>query len=539
MSTIDRRTFIGAAVASAAALVAPRPARAADARIDVLLDEPIGTINPDVYGHFTEHLGAVIYDGLWVGEGSKIPNTNGIRTALVDELRRVKPSVIRYPGGCFADSYDWRDGVGPRRDRPRRANFWGDVPEPNQFGTNEFAAFCRLVGARPYLAANLRGLPAQRFYEWVDYCNSPAGATSLGDLRASGEAGSRDPFDVKFWGVGNESWGCGGNFEPDEYATEFIRFTTAVPHFGKELAMIASGPNDGELAWTRRFFAKVASKGEWRFGGIYGWALHHYSWNVSRGATTDWDKGKGDGLKFSIDEWYELLREGDKTERLITDTWAVMGEFDRQHRTKLAVDEWGAWYKPGSEVDPSHLLGQQSTLRDALLAGVSLDIFNRHADKVAMANVAQLVNCLQSLFLTHEDRFVVTPTFHVFEMYAPHQGATAVRSVFESPRVSYSRVDGPGTLWGLNGSASVSGKTLTLTVVNPHASEPREAEVAIRGARPRAGRARTLTASDIHAHNSFASPRALEPRDGDANVRGASTVYRFPAASVTRLQFDL
>ena len=263
-----RRDFL----ALSAGLLAARSARAAQAHIEVFADEPIGTISPDLHGHFTEHIGGVVYDGIWVGENSKIPNMGGIRSSLVEALRALKPPVVRWPGGCFADSYNWRDGVGPRGQRPRRANFWINDPfmvkapdgpqkyEPNWFGTSEFVRFCRLVGAQPYLAANLRSLPPKDFYEWIDYCNSPAGLTSLADLRAS--QGDKDPFGVRFWGVGNESWGCGGDFAPDEYAVEFRRYTAWLPQFGVDPALIASGPNGGDIDWTRRFLDKLTEKGK-------------------------------------------------------------------------------------------------------------------------------------------------------------------------------------------------------------------------------------------------------------------------------------
>jgi len=545
---VNRREFLSLAIAGSAVALMPRASRAADTRIDVLLDEPIGPIAPNLYGHFVEHLGGVVYDGIWVGEGSKIPNANGIRQAIIDHMRRLPPAVIRWPGGCFADSYDWRDGVGPRSARATRTNFWvndmtsrPDGPatyDPNRFGTNEFVRFCRLAGGEPYLAANVRSLPARDFYQWVEYCNSPAGSTTLAELRAAG--GDREPFRVRYWGVGNESWGCGGNFTPEEYATEYRRFTAWLPRYGVDLALIGSGPNAGDLAWTRRFFTSMAERGEGRLAGLWGWALHHYSWNVSRGATTDWNAGKGDAVAFTPDEWYELLNEADRMEGLITGHWAVMGEADRRRRVKLVVDEWGAWYRPGTEVAPTHLFGQQSTMRDALLAALTLDTFHRHAEKVAMANVAQLINCLHSLFLAHEDRFVATPTFHVFEMYGGHVGGQSVRAAFSAPRVSYDRVNGKGALWGLAGSASVKGRTLTLTAVNPAIAEPRETEIAVRGASIVNARATTIAATDIHAHNTFDRPDAVRPREDRVDSpRGGVLTYRFPPASVTRVTLDL
>ncbi|MCP9494859.1 MAG: hypothetical protein MSG64_10440 [Pyrinomonadaceae bacterium MAG19_C2-C3] len=566
MKNIKRRTFLGGAMVLGAVAAAKNAAaitgggrrnltqssRALESRIDVLIKEPIATINPDIYGHFVEHLGGVVYDGIWVGENSKIPNTNGIRTALVEAMRRIKPSVIRYPGGCFADSYDWRDGIGERAKRPRRTNFWVDSPEsqvrgqnipqnydPNHFGTNEFLRFCNLTNGRPYLAANLRGLGAQDFYEWVEYCNSPAGTTTGAEMRAGGSQPSREPFKVEFWGVGNESWGCGGNLTPEEYSAEFRRFTAAVPRYGLPLKFIASGANADDLNWTRGFFAQTREKGAGLFNSIYGWGLHHYAWNVSGGRTTDWFAGKGDAVKFDTEQYYELLREADRMDSLINTHWTVMGEFDRQHHVKLIVDEWGAWYKPGTEIAPPHLLGQQSTMRDALLAGLTLDTFNRHADKVAMANVAQLINCLHSPFLAHEDKFALTPTFHAFEMYAPHQGAQAVRTEFVSPRVAYTRNSKPADFWGLGGSASINGKQLTLTVVNSDLREARETEVAIAGARIAQAAARVLAETDVHAHNTFENPRAVEPRDEQVRVNNGRLVYRFAPASLTRLQITL
>src|ERR1019366_7264654 len=300
-------------------------ATGAPCRIEVLLGEELGAISSNIYSHFTENLSGVIYDGIWVGKNSKVPNIGGIRSELVEHMRKIKPAVIRFPGGCFADSYDWRDGVGPAEKRPRRTNFWDGAEgphspanhryDPNQFGTDEFIRFCRLTGGQPYLAANVRGLPAEEFDRWVEYCNSPAGSTTLADMRAAG--GSPEPFDVRYWGVGNESWGCGGNFLPHEYAMEFRRYAAWVPGYGKPLSLIASGPNSDDLDWTRGFFEGLARKGKEQINSVYGFALHHYAWNLARGKTQDWDQGKGDARKFEAVDWYELLREGQKVQDLI------------------------------------------------------------------------------------------------------------------------------------------------------------------------------------------------------------------------------
>ncbi len=537
MKTIQRRDFLKQAACTGVLALAPGlPLQAAGqrCRIDVLLDEPIGTISPDIYGHFAEHIGGVIYDGIWVGENSSIPNYAGIRKALVDHMRRLGPSVVRWPGGCFADSYNWRDGVGPRDRRPSRSNFWvntrflqgaPDGPakyDPNHFGTDEFVTFCRLIDAEPYLAANVRSASARDFYEWVEYCNAPAGSTTLARQREAN--GYRDPFGVRFWGVGNESWGCGGDFTPQEYATEFRRFTSWVPKFDARPAFIAAGPSGGDENWTRGFFESLTRRNKRYVNRVYGWGLHYYCGTAGRGA-----------LDFGPKDWYELLGKAVVMEDLIEKHWAVMGEFDKEHHTKFAIDEWGAWHPAGTEAHRTHLFGQTSTLRDALVAALTLDIFNRHADKVVMANIAQLINNLHSLFLAHEDQFVVTPNYHVFEMYAAHQNGQSLRTVFSAPEIE----QGDRKLAGLAGSASLHDKRLVLTVVNPSITETREAQISIPGATVKEGDAHTLSHSDIHAHNSFEHPDVLVPKRHRMNVSGTDITYSFPPASVVRLRVDL
>ncbi|MEZ5356067.1 MAG: alpha-L-arabinofuranosidase C-terminal domain-containing protein [Bryobacteraceae bacterium] len=549
---LSRRALLSAAagLAAAPALRSQSPG----SRIELLLDEPIGRIAPEIYGHFVEHLGGVVYDGIWVGEGSSIPNTGGLRKQLVDALAAVKPGVIRWPGGCFADQYDWHDGVGPRAQRPRRTNFWVDsrewpaqanrkgvqIYDSNHFGTVEFARLCQATGAEPYIAANLRSLPAQDFWRWVEYCNSPESSTTLADRRAAD--GSRAPLNVQYWGVGNESWGCGGNFEPDEYAVEFRRYTAWVPAYsagssGRGPRMVGSGPNGGEIAWTRRFFEAAAKRGG--LNRMWGWGLHHYSWNASAGRTRDWFEGKRDALRFDNEQYYEILAECLRIDPLIRNHWDVMGEVDREHRIKLVVDEWGSWYAPGTEPFPEALIGQQNTMRDAVLAGLTLDTFHRHAEKVGMANIAQLVNCLQSLFLAHEDKFCVTPTYHVFGMYAPHQGAQSLRVVDSAPRASYTRNGKPASIPGLSASASLAGKRLTLTVTNPSLDQTRETSIVLRGATVRSAEGTVLAAADAHAHNSFAQPNAVEPKSVAVKASGSEWTHRFPPASVTRVSLEL
>jgi alpha-L-arabinofuranosidase len=552
----DRREFLKqGAVVGAAGLVLPWATRwpgdtsagAVDSRIEVLFDETLGTISPNIYGHFTENLGGVFYDGIWVGEQSRVPNVDGLRRDVIEHMKKIKAPVIRFPGGCFADSYDWRDGIGPVEKRPKRTNFWANdetakAPashsyDPNRVGTNEFAHFCKLIGAEPYLAANVRSLPASAFYQWVEYCNSPAGSTTLAETRAA--AGFAEPFHVKYWGVGNESWGCGGEFTAQEYAVEFRRYSAWLPKYGKKLNLVASGPNTDEWSWTRGFLEDLLRKGPWEVERIYGMALHHYAWNLSRGKTDDWVAAKGDALQFDAVDWYELLREGQRMEGLVTGHWQVLSEFDPAHKVKLVVDEWGPWYKPGSEATAGDLLEQMPTLRDAVFSGMTLDIFNRNPEKVAMANCAQLINCLNSLYLAHEDQFVVTPVGRVFELYASHQGGEALRADFSAPDVHYERDRKPATFWGLHGAASVSGKSLTITAVNPSVTETRVAEIVLRGATAKEAGVQFVANADIHAHNTFAEKDAVVVQSKAARLSGGTVVVEFAPASVNAVRVEL
>src|ERR1700728_4347711 len=552
---IGRRDFLRNSLASAACVLLAGGAsrlgwgesKLVDARIEVLTGEPLGTISPNIYGHFAENLSGVIYDGIWVGANSKVPNVDGIRKDLIEEMRKIKAPVVRYPGGCFADSYDWRDGVGPADKRPRRTNFWIEAEpssepanhryEPNRLGTDEFMHFCKLIGCQPYLAANVRSLPAEAFYRWVEYCISPAGSTTLADARAA--SGSTNPYNVRYWGVGNESWGCGGNFTSQEYAVEFRRYTTWVPEYGQPLSLIASGPNSDDWQWTRRFFEEIARNAKGLFSSIFGWALHYYSWNLSRGHSENWDEAKRDALKYHIQDWYEILREGNRIETLIEGHWQAMGEFDPEHQVKLVVDEWGAWYRPGSQLTEGNFLEQTPTLRDAVFSASTLDTFNRHPEKVIFSTPAQLVNCLNSLYLAHEDKFCITPIGHVFAMYAAHQGSEAVRAVISAPNIHYMRDGKPASFSGLTGSASLHGKALTLTVVNPSTSETRETEVTVRGASIKSGTATILTNADLHAHNNFEQRNAVTPQVKDLQSSGRTLTIQIPPASVTKLELSL
>ncbi len=566
---LSRRTFLKTSTlaASALALQGPRTlaqSTQADAHIHILPGEPIGTISPELYSHFIEHLGGVIYDGVWVGEGSKIPNVNGVRKDFIDTMRAVKAPVLRWPGGCFADSYDWRDGLGPAAKRPARAGFW-DQQDSNQYGLHEFMHTCRAIGCKPYLAANLRALPARDFYQEIEYCNAPSGvvpsnsaAKSVPDSLAAQRAanGDPEPFNVDLWGVGNESWGCGGNLNPEEYAAEFRRFTAWTPSYSKQpLRFVAVGPNGDDVDWTERLFRALYSNPEKR--RLWGLSVHYYtSGSPSKFAA-------GDALGFNNDDFYDLLTRGSIMERVVTDHWHAMRDnqpnAENQPQVKLVVDEWGAWYGKGTELGPGYNLSQQSTMRDALLTGITLDIFQRHCDKVAVANVAQSINCIHSLMLAQEDKFTVTPAFHVFQMYLPHRDAQGVRAEFSAPAIANPLANTPipaggnsyrgsleasKSLAGLSGSASLlsggNGKQLTLTVVNPNLDRALTTEIAVGGTSIASYTGTVLHEPDVHAHNDFAHPNAVQPKPATTTQpSGGRVVHSFPAASVTTLHITL
>jgi alpha-N-arabinofuranosidase len=516
------RSVAGGAVGAAWLRGLPARERAPELAVTVLLDEPVGTIRPALYGQFAEHIGGVIYDGIWVGPDSKVPNVDGVRRALVEHVRRLGRVVVRWPGGCFADRYHWRDGIGPRDRRPRRFGRWQEVTEPNHFGTHEFMRFCRLCDVEPYFAANVGTGSAEEFQQWVEYCNAPAGSTTLADER--GADGDARPFGVRFWGVGNESWGCGGKFTPEDYCTEYRRFTEWVPGYGVQLYLIASGPDGNNLDWTRRFFKKWA---DFTQAPIQGWAAHYYCGTA------------GHALRFSEDQWYEQLDKANRMEPLITDQWAALAEHDPKHQVKLVIDEWGCWHPPGTEINRRHLFEQMGCLRDALAAALTLDTFNRHADKVDMANIAQLVNNLHSLFLADGPQFVATPTFHVFEMYRPHHGARSVRLDVQAPEVTFRAEGQERRLFRVAGSASVKDKDLTLTLVHTHVREPAEITLRLRGGEARSVAQTVLTHAQLNAHNTFAKPDVVVPRASAVEGHGPTLRCTLPPASVTRLEVRL
>jgi alpha-L-arabinofuranosidase len=534
---MQRRAFIkSAACTGLGALVASRLVLAADVEIELAPDKPGPVINPHIYGHFIEHLGGVIYDGIWVGRNSKIPNVDGIRKQFVEDMKRIGAPNLRWPGGCFADGYHWRDGIGPTARRPRTYNFWEHrmpsgihATETNQFGVHEFMRLCRLIGADPYLAANVGSGTPKEFHDWVSYCNAPAGTESLGDERAAN--GDKEPFRVKYWGVGNESWGCGGDMKPGEYATQYRQFVTQVPVYMTPF-LVATGPRghsrDMDLGWTDGFFEAM---GGGHRSQVHGFSLHFY---------TDFRNNKMRVADFKAPDWYAVLLEGLRTESVIEAHWKAMGKYDPQHRTKLVVDEWGVWYQPGEEITPGYILSQPVTLRDALHTAITFDIFNRHAEKIEMANVAQTVNCIHSLFLALEDKYTRTPPYYVFEMYRPHMGARLVPMQVRGAELTVPAQEGAAKMPVLTGSASIRERRLTVTLTNPSVDSPVTVRIRFAGgARASDGRGTVLTHSDMRARNTFQNNNEVRPSSLPVKISGESLVVEIPKQAVAAVEIQL
>ncbi|HPX48393.1 MAG TPA: alpha-L-arabinofuranosidase C-terminal domain-containing protein, partial [Treponemataceae bacterium] len=373
----------------------------------VYADKNGPTIEPDIYGHFSEHLGRCIYGGLWVGEDSPIPNINGYRADVVEALKKIRIPNLRWPGGCFADEYHWKDGIGPKEERKRMVNtHWGGVVEDNSFGTHEFMDLCELLGCKAYVNGNVGSGTVQEMQEWVEYLTFD-GDSPMSRLRAKN--GRDKPWKLPYFGVGNENWGCGGNMTAAHYADVYRNFQTYVRSFGSnKIYKIACGASVADYEWTETLMKNAGTF-------MDGLSLHHYSleagWNDKGLATVFDEKG-----------WFNLLKNAWRMEELVANHERIMDVWDPERRIGMIVDEWGSWHQVEPGTNPGFLY-QQNTLRDALVAGITLNIFNNHADRVRMANLAQVANVLQSPILTEGDRMVLTPTWHIFDMYKEHQGA--------------------------------------------------------------------------------------------------------------------
>jgi alpha-L-arabinofuranosidase len=533
---MNRRTFLTSVACAGLGAAGSRLVLAADTEIELAVDTPGAVISPHIYGHFIEHLGGVIYDGIWVGRKSRIANVDGLRSQFVEDMKRIGAPNLRWPGGCFADGYHWRDGIGASARRPRTYNFWESrmpagvhATESNQFGIHEFMRLCRLVAAEPYVAANVGSGTPKEFHDWVSYCNAPVGTETLADERAAN--GDRDPFRVKYWGVGNESWGCGGDMKPGEYAIEYRKFVTQFPVYVPPF-LVATGPRghsrDMDIGWTTGFFE--AMQGGHR-SEVHGFSPHFY---------TDFRGNKMGVADFAAPDWYTVLLEGLRTEAVIETHWNAMGKFDPDHRTKLVIDEWGVWYRPGEEIAPAYILSQPVTLRDALHTAITFDIFNAHADKIEMANVAQTINCIHSLFLALEDKYTRTPPYYVFEMYRPHQGAHSVPMRVRGETLTVPVQTGTAKIAALTGSASIREKQVTVTLVNPSVDSSTAVRIRFAGgALPAEARGTVLTHADMRARNTFDKTDEVKPSALPVKVDGQSVVLDLPRQSVAAIEIRI
>ncbi len=454
------------------------------------------TIDKNIYGHFAEHLGRCIYDGIYIGEDNqRIPNTNGIRNDIINALKELRVGVLRWPGGCFADTYHWKDGVGPKDQRPTLVNqWWGGVTEDNGFGTHDFLNLCEMIGAEPYLAANVGSGTVRELADWVQYVNHD-GTSPMADWRR--ENGREKPWDVKYWGVGNEMWGCGGHMTVEYYANIYKQYATFMTDWSNtsKLFRIASGATGNDYHWTEVLMRDVPRN------LIEGVALHSY-------AVIDWSN-KGDAVDFSEGQYFRTMTEALKMEEYVTRHSTIMDKYDPEKKIALAVDEWGGWYNVEEGTNPGFLY-QQNTMRDAMIAGATLNIFNNHADRVRMANIAQTVNVLQAVILTKEEKMILTPTYHVMKMYNVHQDATLVPiEVFDGAKYE---LEGKG-LPAISCSASIDGSgTMHISLVNIDAHNAHPVKLLIRGIEMEKISGSMLGSENLQDHNSFDQPDKIVPQ---------------------------
>jgi alpha-N-arabinofuranosidase len=486
-------------LAATIAAAAPAPAPATTSLV-IAADKGKDTISRNIYGQFSEHLGRCIYEGIWVGEDSPIPNTRGIRNDVVDALKKLHVPVVRWPGGCFADEYHWKDGIGPRESRPAMINtHWGGVVENNHFGTHEFLDFCDQIGTAPYICGNVGSGTVQEMMEWAEYMTSDADSP-MANLRRKN--GRKEPWKIPYFAVGNESWGCGGNMSAEFYSDNFFRYNTFVKDYpGNKIYRVASGGLDSDYHWTEVLMKQDA--GQMNHGGqrMDGYSLHYYTLSTGKWPPT------GYATEFTEAGWLSTLRAALRIDDLIARHAAVMDKYDPQKKVGLVVDEWGVWHQSERGSHPGFLY-QQNTLRDALAAGVTLNIFNAHCDRVKMANIAQMINVLQAMILTDKQRMLLTPTYHVFEMYSVHQDATLLPSQITGPDYQLNSDKVPMV------SASASRQKqgpIHVTLCNLNPGQPAEVDCELQGATVQHLAGRVLTAPEMNAHNTFDHPDAVQP----------------------------
>ena len=496
------------------------------AKLTINPEKKISRINREVYGHFSEHLGRCIYEGIFVGKDSPIKNENGMRTDVVEALKEIRVPVLRWPGGCFADEYHWRDGIGPKEERKKIVNtHWGGVVEDNSFGTHEFFELCRQLGCKAYVNGNLGSGTVQEMSEWVEYMTFE-GVSPMAELRARN--GQVKPWQLEYFGVGNESWGCGGNMNPEFYANEYRRYQTYVRDYKKNhhVEKICCGANVDDYEWTEKVMEtcfRRTPKG--LHGFMDGLALHYYvhpeGWEI-----------KGSATDFNEEVWYKTLNKALYMQELIEKHGAIMDKYDPEKNVGMIVDEWGTWFTAEPGTNPGFLY-QQNTMRDALVAGITLNIFNKHSDRVKMANLAQMVNVLQAVLLTEGEKMIKTPTYHVFNMYKYHQGADLVESHIETETIG-------GKEWkvpNLTESASVDADgVLHLTLTNLSVSEDYDIEASVAGGAIGSVSAEIVT-GEMHDMNTFEDAHCvgIQPFDR-VEISGDILSFCIPKCSVLHLE---
>ena len=483
-------------------------------------DQGTVQISRHIYGQFSEHLGRCVYEGIWVGENSTIPNTNGYRNDVVAALKQIKIPNLRWPGGCFADEYHWMDGIGPRDKRAKMINtHWGGVVEDNSFGTHEFLNFCELLGTEPYICGNLGSGSVEEMSKWVEYMTFD-GESPMANLRK--QNGREKPWRVKYFGVGNENWGCGGNMTPEGYAENYRRYATYCRNYGENhLYKIAGGANVDDYRWTETLMKNIPRS---MMNGI---SLHNYT------MTTSWND-KGNATGFSEDDYFKLLENGQRMDELVTKHSLILDMYDPAKRVGFVVDEWGAWYNSEPGTNPGFLY-QQNTLRDALLAGNILNIFHKHADRVKIANLAQMVNVLQSIILTDKEKMILTPTYYVFDMYKVHQDATFLPMAVNCP--DYNRLN--RKMKAVSATASIDKEgAIHVTFVNIDPKNEIEIICDVRGSKiAKITNGQVLTGQEIGTHNTFDKPFQVKTETfKDAKYTNGQLRVKVPSKSLVTIE---
>ena len=494
---------------------------AAQNTVSLQADKGKDIISKNIYGHFAEHLGHCIYGGFYVGDNNKkIPNKDGVRLDVIAALKKLKIPLLRWPGGCFADTYHWKDGVGPKDKRPSMLNvWWGNVKEDNSFGTNEFLNMCEVLGAEPYLSGNVGSGTPQELSDWVKYTDHPNGSSPMTDLRQ--QNGRPNPWHVKYWGIGNEAWGCGGNMKADYYANVYRQYVTFMTNWSNtdRIYRIASGASDADYAWTETLMKEIPHN------MLDAVAMHHYS-------IIDWGK-KGPSTTFNEEQYFKIMKSALLMDELVEKHSAIMDKYDPKKKIALVVDEWGGWYdvEPGTN---GAFLFQQNTMRDAMIAGTTLNIFNNHCDRVRIANLAQAINVLQAVILTNEEKMVLTPTYHVMEMYNVHQDATMLPIAVNSSDYKM----GDQRLKAISASASKDKNGVThISLVNIDYSNTQEISVNISGGTYNSLSGRILASDKINNYNSFENPDKIQPTVfNGARMNGSTLTVKMPPFSVVVLE---